>query len=217
MKSMGQDESNRWLAVVNSDGTQVKGLEPLGDKDDTVFPAWSPNNQVAAVFTEGQDFDNQEAYFVGLNNENFKSTVVPGRGFDPKWSPVGDKLLYSVYSTASDMKPGLWIVDAQGDNIGNNRINLNVNTWADKCSFTDNTNLYCAVPNSLDQGSGLFPELGNNTTDSLYQIDVKTGNKKQIAIPQGDYTISNVTVTDDNQNLYFTDAKTNKIYKIKLK
>ncbi|NTU99327.1 hypothetical protein HGA64_04995, partial [Candidatus Falkowbacteria bacterium] len=216
-KSMGQDVDNRWLATVNEDGSQIKGVESLGNKDATVYSEWSPNNQIVAMFTEGKDFNRQEVYFVGLNGENFKSTVVEGRGFEPKWSPQGSQLMYSVYSADTDMKPNLWVVDAQGDSIGNNRRNLNVNTWADKCNFSNGNTAYCAVPRSLDEGAGLFPELKDNTVDDLYQIDVTTGNKKRVAVPQGDYTINNIMISQDQKYLYFTDKGTNQIHKINLK
>ncbi|NTW22330.1 hypothetical protein HGA34_02160 [Candidatus Falkowbacteria bacterium] len=216
-KSMGQDPDNRWVATVSSDGSQVRGIEQLGDKDDEVYTEWSPNNQVAALYAEGKDFDRQEVYFIGLNGENFKSTIVEGRGFDPKWSPQGNQLVYSVYSSQTEMKPGLWVVDAQGDNIGSNRRNLNINTWAEKCNFSGGTNLFCAVPRELDEGAGLFPELAKNTVDDLYQIDSATGAKKRIAIPEGDYTIDNIMVSADQKYLYFSDSASGQLHKINLK
>ena len=217
LKSIGQDENNRWLAIVNEDGTNVRGLEPLGDKDDSVYAAWSPNNQIVSMFTEGKNLDSQEVFFVGMNNENFKSTIIEGRGFQPQWAPDGGKLLYSVYSTETALKPSLWIVDAGGDNIGEERKNLNVPTWADKCTFASATDLYCAVPEKLAEGSGLFPEIAKNTIDSLYKIDIVTGNKKLMAVPNGDYTISNILISEDKKNLYFTNQSDSKLYKVRLK
>jgi hypothetical protein len=216
MKSIGLDENNRWLAIANADGSGYRQIEALGDKDSTVYPLWSPNKQSIAVFTEGINFDQQDVFFVGLNNENFKSTVVEGRGFQPKWAPEGKQLLYSVYSSSNDLKPNLWIVDAQGDNIGNNRQNLNIETWADKCTFANNNDLYCAVPESLEAGSGLMPELAKNTKDNLYKIDLKSGTKKLIAIPDGSYNISNLIISENENYIYFNDDATQKLYKIKL-
>lgn len=216
-KSIGEDPDNRWVATVSSDGSQVKGIEQLGDKEDQVHTEWSPNNQVAALYAEGKDFDRQEVYFIGLNGENFKSTIVEGRGFEPKWSPQGNQLVYSVYSSQTDMKPGLWVVDSQGDSIGSNRRNLNVNTWADKCNFSAGTSLFCAVPRNLEEGAGLFPELAQNTIDDLYQIDSATGDKRRIAIPEGDYTINNIMVSPDQKYLYFSDNATGQLHKINLK
>jgi len=142
-KSMGLDVENRYLITANSDGSQAKALEAIGANDKTVYPAWSPGGQIVAMYTQGVDFDRQEVFFVGQNDENFKSTVVEGRGFQSQWSTAGDHLLYSVYSTTNDLKPLLWLVDAKSDTIGQNRTNLDLQTWANKCTFASDTEVYC--------------------------------------------------------------------------
>jgi Tol biopolymer transport system component len=217
LKSIGISENNRWLAVSNDDGSKVTPIEDLGDKDETVYPSWSPNQQSIAMYTEGIDFDSQDVYFVGLNNENFKSTTIEGRGFDPLWSSNGDKLLYSVYSSENDYKPNLWFVNAQGDKIGTNRTNLNLETWASKCVFSDNNSVYCAVPTSLPEASGLFKELANRTKDNLVKINLSNGQKKLVAIPDGTYNMSNLIISDNGYYLYFTDSVTGRLNQIKLK
>ncbi|MGE5425836.1 MAG: TolB family protein [Bacillota bacterium] len=216
-KSLGADVENRYLVVANADGSRARSLSAIGNNDKDVYPVWSPNNQAAAMYTRGVDFNRQEVFFVGLNGENFKSTIVNGRGFQPLWSDSGDKLLYSVYSSDRGMNPSLWIVGAQGDEIGQNRTELGLNTWAEKCNFATNTDLYCAVPESLPEGAGLFPELATNTSDLLYKIDLKTGAKKLIAIPDSGATIANIMVSDTQDLLYYTDAQTGKLYEIRLK
>jgi dipeptidyl aminopeptidase/acylaminoacyl peptidase len=217
LKSMANDVDNRWLAIINNDGTSAQRVASLGDKDETVYPSWSPNNQTVAMYTEGVSYDQQKVYFVGLNQENFKALTIEGRGFKPLWSPKGDRLLYSVYSSSSDLKPELWMTNAQGENIGTGRSKLDIQTWADKCVFSDATEVYCAVPEKLEEGAGLFPDLAKNTKDNLYKIDTKTGLKKLIAIPNGNFTMSDLIVSDNGYYLYFTDINTGKINKIKLK
>lgn len=217
LKSMGLDEANRWLAVTNNDGSQVKAIEPLGSEDDSVHTDWSPNNQMVAMYAKGTSFDQQEVYFIGLNNENFKSTIIEGRGFDPKWAPTGNRLVYSVYSSDNDMKPQLWVVDAQGDNIGNNRKTLDLETWASKCTFASGNTMYCAVPENLPTGAGLFSELAQSSSDQLYQVNIDTGIKKLVATPDGTYNMSNLVIDSSGSNLFFTDSNTQQLYKIKLK
>lgn len=216
-KSMGTDVENRYLITANTDGSRAASLSAIGNNADDVYPVWSPSNQVAAMYTRGVDFNRQEVFFVGLNGENFKSTIINGRGFQPQWSDTGDQLLYSVYSSDNNMNPSLWIVQAQGDNIGQNRTNLGLNTWASKCSFATNDEVYCAVPNNLPEGAGLFPELADKTNDSLYKIDLKTGAKKLIAVPEGVSNVSSIMVADGQNQLYFTDKNSGLIYEIKLK
>ncbi len=216
-KSLGLDPENRYLITSGVDGSTIKAIEYIGNNDDTVYPTWSPNNQVAAIYTEGLDFDRQEMFFIGFNGENFKSATIEGRGLQAQWSEDGDRLLYSVYNSHSNLMPQLWIVNSQGDDIGANRTNLNVQTWADKCNFSNDRYIYCAVPEDLPEGSGLFPELALRTKDNLYKIDSYTGTKTLIAIPNGYYNISNLIITDDESELYFTDEGDQEVYQIKLK
>jgi dipeptidyl aminopeptidase/acylaminoacyl peptidase len=215
-KSLGTDPDNRWLIVSSSDGSQSRAVEFIGTNDDKVISSWSPNNQTVGMYTKSVDFNRQEILFIGLNDENFKSTIVEGRDVRALWSTKGDALLYSAYNNNSDLKPKLWIVGAQGDNIGSNRQDLELNTWADKCTFASETDVYCAVPDNLERGAGLFPEIANQTQDSLYKIDLKTGTKKLIAVPDGKYNISSLIVNDAQNKLYFTDNTTKQIYKINL-
>ena len=216
-KSLAEDTDNRWLAITNDQGTDAQRIAALGDNEATVYSSWSPNNQTVAMYTQGINFDQQSVFFVGLNNENFKALTINGRGFKSQWAPAGDRLLYSVYSSSSDLKPELWITNAQGENIGAGRTKLNVQTWADKCVFASNTSLYCAVPESLEEGAGLFPDLAKNTKDNLYQIDTQTGLKRLVATPTGNATMTNLIISSNGYYLYFTDANTGTINKIQLK
>ncbi len=217
MKSIGLDPDNRWLAISNDDGSQSRAIEHIGKNADKVYPSWSPNNQSVALYAKGVDLNRQEIFFLGLNDENFKSTIVEGRGFQHQWSEEGDRLAYSVYSSDNDMKPKLWIVNAEGEAIGQVRKNLGVETWAKKCTFANNQDLYCGVPESLERGAGLFPEIAEYTKDDLYKINVQTGQKRLIAIPDGHYNMNNLIVTEDESTLYFTDSISGLLHKIELK
>jgi len=203
-KSMGLDTDNRWLAVMNSDGTRAQQVESIGINAEKVIPSWSPNNQIIAMMSEGASLDTKNIYFIGLNGENFRMTTTAGRGFEPLWSPQGDKLLYSVYSSTNDYKPQLWTVDAQGDNIGANRLPIDLETWANKCTFVSNDQLYCAVPKELEEGAGMFPFLAAETSDDLYKIDIKYGTKTLVS-NKIDFPMNNLLVTKDENQIFFTD------------
>jgi hypothetical protein len=216
-KSIGNDSSNRWLITFDDTGSNAKTLENLGNNHDKVYPNWSPNNQMVAMWTRGIDFNRQNVFFVGQHGENFKSTVIEGRGFQPKWSETGERLLYSVYSSDTDMNPNLWVVKAEADSIGQERTNLNLATWAEKCSFIGNSDIYCAVPENLPAGAGLIPEIAKNSADNLYHINLSTGEKNLIAIPEKAVNISQVMVNSQQDILYFTDNTTGQLYSINLK
>ncbi|PIR03844.1 MAG: hypothetical protein COV59_04215 [Candidatus Magasanikbacteria bacterium CG11_big_fil_rev_8_21_14_0_20_39_34] len=216
-KSLGFSPENRWLVASSPNGKNTKFIEPLGDNADEVIVNWSPNEQVLAFSKTGQDLgsDRQEILFVGANQENFNSTVVEGRGFEPLWSPSGEKLLYSVYSANSQFKPELWIVNGAPGSIGSGRKALKINTWANKCAFENERFIYCAVPVSLDQGAGFEPSIADNISDQVFKIDTQTGVKTEIPI-DGYHTIDTLIIDKQHKQIFFTDKVNSGLFKIPL-
>lgn len=216
-KSVGLSPENRWLITSDPDGKNISLIEPMGDNADKVIVDWSPNQQVAALSLTGNPLgaDRQEVLFIGLHHENFKSAIVEGRGLQTKWSPNGDKLLYNVYSERSDYKPELWVVNAEGDNIGTGRALLGLNTWVDKCAFADDRFAYCGVPEALDAGVGFTPVLADNTPDKIYKIDLQSGIKTELTLPET-HTVNNIFLGDNGKTLYFTDKKQAGLFSLSL-
>ncbi len=221
-KNVSSKENERWLAVSNPDGSGVALVEPMGDKVDSVAVNWSPTGQVVATYREGYSADGQEIYLIGLNDENFKSIVTDGRGFEGVWSADGKQMIYSVYSEDTRYNPSLYLVDSSGDQIGSNGMKLGLQTWSNKCTFSSNSpTLYCAVPGLLETGTGIYPSLAGYTNDKIYKINTNTGTKEILATPSflsGDinYTINSMFLSQDENSLYFTDASTNTLYNISL-
>jgi len=220
-KSIGEYAENSWLAIASPDASQAKPIEHLGDNADKVTVSWSPNNQVVAFSSTGDPRGTweQEMILIGQNQENFRSLIIDGRGFEPKWAPQGDKLVYSVYSADSSYQPSLYLVNSQGDEIGNDKKNLNLTTWAYKCAFNQiGTTLYCAVPKELPEGAGLVLELGEDARDDFYKIDVASGRVSFLAEgAMGGYNVEEMYLSDDEAYLYFIDKKFQKLRYIKLK
>lgn len=216
-KSITLSPENRWLVASQPDGGNVQFVENMGENAHKVKVDWSPNRKVVALSSTGESLgsDRQEILLVGLHGENFKSIVVEGRGMQSEWSPSGQQLLYSVYSARSEFKPELWIVNADGDNIGTSRRPLSLNTWAEKCSFADERFVYCAVPNELEVGSGFQPALAETTPDQIFRIDLRNGSKSTIAM-DGAHTIDNIFVSADGKTLHFTDKLQDGLFKIEL-
>lgn len=212
-KSIGLDIENRYLAVANYNGSQTKTLERIGGVENKFTVNWSPNNQIVATFTDYRDARRSEIYFIGQNNENFKLMLAEGRGFNGIWSPDGNQMLYSVYSSATDYKPQLWIADTAANQIGNNRRSIDLYTWADKCSFTNPEKIYCAVPQSLPYGIGLDRSVAQNTGDIIYEINLNTGVKKIIADPLGNDSIDEILTVDQNYIIY---SSGDRMFKIEL-
>lgn len=221
-KYIHTDPERRALAVSTPDGASIRTLETLGNNEDKVTVEWSPTGRVAATFRDFIDFNRQEVGFVGLNNENFKGTIVEGRGLEYIYSSNGTEMLYSVYSKETEYKPSLWMVEADGENIGNNRRELKINTFAEKCAFSsDGVTAYCGVPSQSYYGFGLEPDIVKDVPDDIYKINTQTGTKTKIAVPVNDegnasYSVDTMMVSSDDSKLYFRDDNSGKLVKIDL-
>lgn len=216
------NSADNWIVSVNSNGSQLTPIEPMGDNVDKVDVAWSANNQVVALSRTGEadGLFSQQVLLIGHNGENFRSLQIEGRGFVPEWTPDGEKLLYSVYNDQTNYEPTLYLVNANTDNVGTNKIPLSLNTWADKCTFGSGV-AFCAVPQGLPEGAGFTRALANGLPDAIWQIDLASGGTSLIAQPineqgQGVATTS-MTVSADGRFLYFTDAATGQLRSVQLK
>ncbi|MDP3794181.1 MAG: hypothetical protein Q8R07_05555, partial [Candidatus Uhrbacteria bacterium] len=217
-KSIGNNESNRFLVIANPDGTGAKVIEELGDNQDKVHASWSPNNQIVAYSFTGDPigYDRQAIVLVGQHQENFKNLIVEGRGFVPNWAPSGNNILYSVYHSNNGYRPSLWLSGAVGDNINANRTNLDIQTWADKCAWKDESTLICAVPRFLAEGAGLQREIANSVPDDIYKIDLSTGQKVNLGAPDGNPTVGEIQTGPDVNAVYLKDQNNGKLIRFAL-
>lgn len=217
-KSVTLSPENRWLVTADPDGQNVTLVEPLGQNGHLVTVDWSPNKQVVAFSKTGRPLgaNRQEILLVGQFQENFKSLVVEGRGFESTWSPSGDKLTYSIYSQRSNFKPELWVVNASGEDIGTNRRPLNLATWAEKCSFQDDRFVFCGVPTTLQTGAGFAPETAVSTIDKIVRVDTQTGAQTEISTGDAQFIVDSLAVDQDGSTLYITDKRSGQLTEIKL-
>lgn len=219
-KSIGLDPSNRAIVISNDDGSQVKAVQALGENADKVDINPDPDDQVIAFSRTGEgqsSFTTQVIIPIGQNQENFHGLTVDGLGFEAKWSPRGDYILYSSYGPASNYKPMLWSVNGTVKAMGDERISLGIYTWANKCVFGDNKTAYCAVPQKLDDNAGFQPTLGESLPDDLYKIDITSGRPTLLARPATDTSMKNLQISDNNSILYYTNSLSGRLEFIKLK
>jgi hypothetical protein len=218
---IGENKDDRWIITSNTDGQGQQLVQPIGTESLNVKVDWSPNNQVLATFREPTSSLGEEVFFIGFNNENFVSLQTNGIGFEGKWSTKGKQILYSVYSESSNYNPILYISGAEGDGIGLGNRSLRIQTWPDKCAFESEEYIYCAVPQFLNQGSGIFREQTIGTADTIYRIDLVNNVSEPIAFPEtqsrSSFTIENMQVSEDGTELYFTDRVTGRIHVMQLR
>lgn len=218
-KSLGANEDNNFLVISNPDGTNAQPVQELGNNASKVHVSWSPSNQVVAYSFTGDalGFDRQQVILVGKNQENFRGLDVEGRGFIPTWSPSGKNLLYSVYQSGNGYLPSLWVSGAVGDDIGSNRRELQINTWADKCAWKSESEIICGVPTNLGAGAALQRSLFTNTPDQLVKINVDTGETVIYGkAASEDTAVQQITITPDGKAAIFTDSISGKLIRFEL-
>jgi len=218
---IGESPDDRWIIVSSPDGQGQVAVQEIADESKNVKVDWSPTGSVVATFRKPTSALGEEVFFIGLNGENYLSLQTNGLGFQGKWSPKGKQILYSVFNSGSGYNPVLHIAGAEGDNIGLGNRSLNISTWPDKCVFENEDTVYCAVPYSLEEGSGIFRERASHTSDAIYKVDLKNNISSVLALPESgsnqSFTIESVSVSEDGKLLYFTDRVNGYIYSINLR
>src|SRR6056297_653139 len=207
----------RWLSTANPDGSNKKLVHHLGINADDVQVGYSPNKQIIAQYPQIDNLSRSKVYFLGANDENFSAIYVDGADVKTQWSPQGNSLLASSYSPQTDFNPQLQIIDY--DPITNEAINkktINLETWADKCTYKDENTILCAVPQDMVSGAGMQPDVMKYVPDDLYEIDVQTGSTKRLVENLQSYTMSDLNIGPDG-NLYFIDQNDGTLNKINLK
>ncbi len=207
-KSLGTDVNSRALTITSSDGSRTQIIAALGNAESQVTPSWSPNNNIVAFSETGQlqtGLGKREIYLLDTSGEAASAIIVDGSNFSAIWSPAGTAVLYSIANPSNDNRSQLWYTQATGQNAGAGRRNLDVETWVEKCTFANEALVYCAVPRTGAEGSGVDPRLVT-AYDDLYSINVATGRTTLVAEPVIDMQMSNLSLSDDGAILYFTDG-----------
>lgn len=214
-KDLKLNKEDRWLVTVDDTGRNKQLIEHLGDNESRVQVNWNPNDRIVATSAKSIDGNRAEIIFLTADGEMLNKAIIQGRDLRYQYSPTGNKMLYSVYNSASNYLPTLWVTSSNPDSIDSGRINLNLNTWADKCAYADETTLYCAVPKQIGQYSGILNS-NNDSDDNIYKIDTSTGTSVLAAEPLVGTKIGTISVTKDGKTLYYTDKDTQSINKIGL-
>ena len=209
---------DNWLVTINSDGSNLSYVESMGNNGSKVQTLWSPNGMVAAIFADNNGSDSNKIVPIGLHGENYPSFNTTGRGFKGAWADDGKKMLFTTYSSQIDFRNTLWIAEFNDDLSVKRQVNLGLSTFLDKC-YVGNDRAYCAVPQSMPEGGGWFPELTKDVPDDIYYINFKTLEVTKLMTPvinDANATISTVQYDSVGNQLLLSDSKTGEVFSVNL-
>lgn len=214
---------NKWLGVSSPNGSGIEVIDDLSEPEmiRKTEIDWSPTGEVVANVHHPDTGTTQKVYFFARADQKLQVMPIDGYGFSSSWAPQGDKLLYNIYNPTTGYRPSLEIANMAGGNVSSQHA-LGVYTWEEKCAFSgsDVNTLYCGVPNSLEESTGIFPQL-NTSPDTIYKIDLRSGVSSPIAVPTdkdgvNDFRVESMYVAPDGRQLYFKDEISGQMYSLNL-
>jgi hypothetical protein len=90
-----KNADSTWLMSGSADGSDIKIVEPVGDRELNVAVNVSPDNQIVALYRKATGTDGQEVVPIGRNQEQFQSFNVDGLKFTGRQSSCRSKCINS--------------------------------------------------------------------------------------------------------------------------
>ena len=199
------------LYLSNPDGKSQKSLMgALKLRDINLL--W-PKNNIISLISRPSGLTTGNLWVLNTANLGLTRLIDGLFGLEALWSPDGNNFIYS-YTDQNGRSPKLAIYKKGGlKNINN------ISTLVDKCAWAqDSINIYCAVPQSWPDWATLPDDYYKNTfltTDDLWKINTETNEKNLVFQGLGD--ISNLDISEDENNLFFILKENQFLYKLIIK
>lgn len=204
------------IAIADSNGlnwknifsTRAENLKIYWPSENTVAFATSPSGlALGSAFTKKIDDESS-----GLTK-----TISDAFGLTIKYSPDGSRLLYSKTDQFGH-NPSLHLI-----RDGGSAENLNLSTLSDKCVFSQNNNIYCAVPKIINGSLVLPDDFYKNTanfSDVFFKIDASANRSSILLDPADfkyDFNASDIQISPNEDYLVFINKKDGLLYSVKIK
>lgn len=176
----------------------------------------NPKNETLVIFSKPTASEETQFFIVNLIKKESREMKLNYKGVNYKWSPDGEKLLFSYTKDAG--KTNLAILQVETEKI----TELNFPGIIDKCVWTGNSvNVYCASPTF--ETAVILPDdwmSGKSfSSDTFWKINTIKGEQKRIielAEINKDVDASFLFLDKDEKNLFFIDKKAGGLLKINL-
>ncbi len=203
------------ISIANPDGsnysiiltTRMKDLIVEWPKGSEVFLREKPSGLVQSSL-----------YSLNTLTKGFTEIVSDVYGFSIKWSPDGNKILYS--QTESKGKN---ITISTAERNGSNQKTANVSTLAEKCVWSQDPRIiFCAIPKNINQASLLPDDFYKGTflaDDEFWKINIISGENNKILDDSQmieTYDAIDLFLSPEENYLFFINKVNGLLYSIEL-
>jgi hypothetical protein len=209
--------NKKTVNIADPDGSNWKKLADVAWRN--VSLAQIPSSSLVSFWNSPNAYEDTALETVGIAGGEINKIFSGRFGADYLWSPNGEKVLIS----SSDSKGGSKMFLGVANKNGGEYQNLNTFTLVSKCVWDkDNVNIYCALPNSIPNGSVMpndYQEKKFTTIDTFWKINVANGKKDRIAELsdiKSDYDAANLFLSSGEDTLFFVNRIDGKLYGISL-
>lgn len=202
------------ISLANPNGSNWQNI--FNTRMEDLIVNWAPNKISLHQRPSGLVANN--LYILNPGTGDFHKIIDKEYGLDVKWSPDGDKVLYSATSQQGT-NIGLYLVDGQGEN----KKDLGIDTLAEKCVWSqDQRTVYCAVPKKIPSRDILPDDYYKGTftsSDVFWKINTELDEKTLLSYPsetEGGYDATNLLLSPREDKLFFVNRRDGRLYSIVL-
>lgn len=206
----------RSLNSADPDGNNWKNITNLGTSDFFIAPV--PSNVMVSYWNRPSAREKGSLSAISLAGGTSKSIVRDVFGGDFLWSPTGNKLVMQSTDIADPSKIKLSVMNESGGELQSLDM---AQTLISKAVWSKNgKSLYYALPSPFSESAVLpndYFEKNLHPQDSFWKLDVETRKAGRIIelkdITEA-YDATDLFLSSDESSLYFTDRKSQKLYRI---
>lgn len=213
----GSDE--RPISISNPDGSKWKNV--FSTRINDLIVEWPTKNKLS-IREKPSGYAQGFLYIINPDNGEFSKILSDYYGLVTKWSPRGDKILFS-YTDNEGKNPVIALQNEKGELVGSGEVGLA--TIADKCAWSSNNiDVYCAVPRQLS-ASAVWPDDYYKgkliISDDLFKINTETMQKEQLRQLEEynesySFDIQDLAISPKNDYLFFINHYNQSLFRLRL-
>ena len=202
------------ISVSNPDGSGWKNI--FKTRLDNLVVEW-PTKEKISLRMPPSGLAQGILYALNSETGDFYKVISDTYGLYAKWSPKGDKILFSS-TTSKGKAPKLNLSDEKGTSFKD----LKLSGLADKCVWgKDDRTIFCALPQDISQNATWPDDYYKGLvilSDDIYKINLETEQKTKIigSTDEIGYDAQELFLSPKEDYLFFINRRDGLLYSLKI-